>query len=82
MKQALSWPGMLRLRPREKLDSIINASVDSHSRKPHSVYEDIEHCYGGPYVELFARNRRDDWESWGNELERLTGMGLEARIVQ
>mgnify|MGYP000679929950 CR=1 FL=1 len=28
----------------------------------------IESMYEGPYVELFARNRRKGWQSWGNEL--------------
>ena len=23
--------------------------------------------YDGPYIELFARNTRPDWQSWGNE---------------
>jgi N6-adenosine-specific RNA methylase IME4 len=22
----------------------------------------------GPYIELFARRKRDGWESWGNEV--------------
>lgn len=56
--------------PRQKLDSIIAGQVTEHSKKPESVYDDIEACYGRPYIELFARNERPGWESWGNEIDR------------
>ena len=54
--------------PLEKLDSVIEAPVTRHSAKPPIVYEDIERCYKGPYIELFARIEREGWESWGNEV--------------
>lgn len=38
-----------------------------HSRKPACVYERIERLVEGPYLELFARNQRKGWTSWGNE---------------
>ena len=28
----------------------------------------IEECSPGPYLELFARNTRPGWDSWGNEV--------------
>ena len=40
-----------------------------HSRKP-DVYERIERLVGGPYLELFARQRRSNWVSWGNEVDK------------
>lgn len=39
-----------------------------HSRKPDCVYERIERLVDGPYLELFARNTRPGWTSWGNEV--------------
>lgn len=39
-----------------------------HSRKPDCVHERIERLVDGPYVELFARTRRKNWLSWGNDL--------------
>lgn len=39
-----------------------------HSRKPDSVYENIEALVGGPYLELFARRTRPGWSAWGNEV--------------
>ena len=53
--------------PDIKLDSIIHGENKIHSRKPENVYTDIEACYSGNKIELFARERRDGWEAWGNE---------------
>lgn len=38
-----------------------------HSRKPDEQYERIERLVAGPYLELFARQSRPGWDSWGNE---------------
>lgn len=51
-------------------ESLIESPRAEHSRKPALVYETIERMYAGPYVELFARTRRDGWESWGNETDK------------
>jgi N6-adenosine-specific RNA methylase IME4 len=37
-----------------------------HSRKPDELYDIIEDCSPGPYLELFARSRRLDWFQWGD----------------
>lgn len=34
---------------------------------------DIEALYAGPYVELFARTRRQGWDCWGNDVEKFAG---------
>jgi N6-adenosine-specific RNA methylase IME4 len=39
----------------------------AHSAKPPEFYELIEARSNGPYLEMFARNGRDGWASWGNE---------------
>lgn len=45
-----------------------------HSRKPDEVYDIIEKCSPGPYLELFARYSRPGWRQWGNEeVEDLSG---------
>ena len=36
-----------------------------HSRKPDEQYDIIEACSRGPYLELFARGRREGWAAWG-----------------
>lgn len=49
---------------------IILAPVREHSRKPDEAYERIEAYCAGPYLELFARQRRPGWSAWGNEADR------------
>jgi N6-adenosine-specific RNA methylase IME4 len=52
---------------------LIFAPRRAHSQKPEAVYERIEALVPGPYLELFARERRPGWASWGQEVE--TGIG-------
>lgn len=40
-----------------------------HSKKPTFFYEMIEKVSPGLKIELFAREKRDGWDSWGNEIE-------------
>jgi N6-adenosine-specific RNA methylase IME4 len=49
--------------------NLIAKQKREHSRKPDELYELIEKCSPGPYLELFARAKRKGWEQWGNELE-------------
>lgn len=46
-----------------------------HSRKPDETHERIERLYAGPYLELFARTVRPDWDSWGNEVGKFSQSG-------
>jgi N6-adenosine-specific RNA methylase IME4 len=39
-----------------------------HSRKPDNIYQ-IAESLEGPYLEMFARRKRDGWASFGNEIE-------------
>lgn len=69
-KHELLFIGALgsQLHPAIKFDSVFESPVTTHSKKPELVYEMIEAMYTGPYIELFARNTRPGWESWGNEI--------------
>lgn len=49
---------------------MIRAPRREHSRKPDEQYGRIEQLVDGPYLEIFARQRRQGWESWGNEVDR------------
>jgi len=53
--------------PEVKPSSVIEAATSTHSKKPESVYGTIESMYKGPYLEMFARNRHEGWDAWGNE---------------
>jgi N6-adenosine-specific RNA methylase IME4 len=49
--------------------SVLNAPRTEHSEKPLEVYKLIETMYPvGKRLELYARKKREGWESWGNEL--------------
>lgn len=43
-----------------------------HSRKPDRIHLDIEALVAGPYLEMFARQRRIGWDAWGNEIDKFT----------
>jgi N6-adenosine-specific RNA methylase IME4 len=47
---------------------VILSPVGKHSAKPEELPERIERLVPGPYLELFAREKRDGWTSWGNEI--------------
>lgn len=49
---------------------LITSPIREHSRKPDETYERIERLFAGPYCELFARNRRPGWSSWGNQSDK------------
>jgi len=40
-----------------------------HSRKPDEIYDIVESCSPGPYLELFARGPRENWSVWGKQSE-------------
>lgn len=49
---------------------VIMAPVREHSRKPDETPPRIERLLAGPYLEMFAREERPGWTTWGNEIER------------
>jgi N6-adenosine-specific RNA methylase IME4 len=55
--------------PEDRPSSVINAPRRAHSEKPEEVHKIIERMY--PHLgrcELFARQPRAGWASWGNEV--------------
>jgi hypothetical protein len=46
---------------------LVVAPRREHSRKPDEVAERIERLLPGPYIELFARESRPGWDTWGNQ---------------
>jgi N6-adenosine-specific RNA methylase IME4 len=62
--------GKLRtLSPGRSQVNIILAPKQEHSRKPDGLYNIVESCSPGPYLELFARGSRPGWAQWGNEVK-------------
>jgi N6-adenosine-specific RNA methylase IME4 len=55
--------------PANRPDSVMEFPRTEHSKKPPEVYEIIEKMYPEyQKLELFARNKRQGWESWGNQI--------------
>ena len=49
---------------------IVEAEIREHSRKPDEVRNRIVELLGNlPRVELFARQKAEGWDVWGNEVE-------------
>lgn len=52
-----------------RVSSIIKSRREKHSKKPECVYGIIENMYpDSRKLEMFARNARKGWSSWGNEI--------------
>ena len=58
---------MRTLQPGRTQVNVLATRKREHSRKPDEIYDIIEACSPGPYLELFARFQREGWSQWGNE---------------
>jgi N6-adenosine-specific RNA methylase IME4 len=59
---------MRTLAPGRTQVNIIKSKKREHSRKPDELYEIIEACSPGPYLELFARGQHSSrWAVWGDQ---------------
>jgi N6-adenosine-specific RNA methylase IME4 len=66
--------GNLRtLPPGRRQVNFLATQKREHSRKPDELYGIVESCSPGPYLELFARQRREGWEHWGDEVPKTLG---------
>lgn len=64
--------GLPAPKPENKVSSVIVAPREEHSKKPEKVYDMLETMYPefkDNFCELFARNTREGWLSWGNEVD-------------
>lgn len=55
------------LAPGRRQVNYLGTQKREHSRKPDELYDLIEGCSPGPYLELFARGTRKGWRAWGNQ---------------
>jgi N6-adenosine-specific RNA methylase IME4 len=60
-------------RLRKDIRELVIAPVREHSRKPDEVYRRIQLYCEGPFIELFARECRPNWDAWGNEVGKFDG---------
>ncbi len=62
---------MPRKECRGKYSTVLREAATYHSRKPVCAYEMLEDMFpDAKKIELFARNLRDGWTSWGDEVEQ------------
>lgn len=67
--------------PGRRQVNLVATRKREHSRKPDELYDLIEDCSPGPYLELFARHQRSGWTQWGDEVAELPLM-LEGFKIQ
>jgi N6-adenosine-specific RNA methylase IME4 len=71
---------MRTLPPGRTQVNLLATRKREHSRKPDEIYDLIESCSPGPYLELFARFKQKGWHQWGNEdVEANTYKGVAKR---
>lgn len=57
-------------RKSAKIHQVIMSPIEEHSKKPNEARERIVELMGDiPRIELFARQKYDGWDSWGNEID-------------
>lgn len=60
---------MPRIETRGKYSDVIREKVTKHSKKPECAYQMLEDMFPNENkLELFARNIRSGWDSYGNEI--------------
>lgn len=71
---------MRTLKPGRTQVNLLSTRKREHSRKPDEIYDLVESCSPGPYLELFARFARPGWKQWGNEdVEENSNVGAAKR---
>lgn len=62
-----------RGKPKRSAADVRQAIVEprrEHSRKPDGIHKRIERLVAGPYLELFARQKRKGWDVWGDQTDK------------
>ena len=63
---------------RQQGKTVLIAPRGKHSEKPKEMYTMIEKVSYTPCIELFARNTRDGFDSWGNETDKSREICMDA----
>lgn len=55
------------------ISQVIMTKKDKHSKKPSVCYTYLERLYGDiSRIEMFARHKRQGWDTWGNQVPKET----------
>jgi N6-adenosine-specific RNA methylase IME4 len=74
-----------RGKPRRRDNTVRQGLIEpirEHSRKPDGIHDRIERLVSGPYLELFARQSRPNWTTWGNEATKFDREPVPARVPE
>lgn len=62
------YKGKIEMYPRRQaFPTIVQAKSIRHSAKPH-IFRELIAPFGNPKIELFAREKVEGWDAWGNEV--------------
>jgi N6-adenosine-specific RNA methylase IME4 len=61
---------------RADMPTHFTAPRSRHSEKPAAFYDIVESMSPGPYLDVFARKLRFNWDAWGDEVGTPEGSGL------
>ena len=70
---------------KHSVHSIIEYPIMKHSKKPPLIRDKIVELFGDiPRIELFARQRAEGWDAWGDEvdIEIIAAKRIEAEASQ
>ena len=60
---------MTKYKQANNIESLVIAQRTQHSQKPNELRKRIEDLFGDlPRIELFAREKTDGWDVWGDEI--------------
>lgn len=63
------YKGKIEMYPRQKaFPTIVTAKSPRHSGKP-QIFRDLIYPFGKSHLELFAREKTEGWDVWGNEVQ-------------
>ena len=61
---------MGKYKKANNIQGLITSVRTKHSKKPDIIRDKIVELFGDiPRIELFARQKTEGWDIWGNELE-------------
>ena len=64
------WIGKININQKGKyIPTIVTETKTKHSSKPEIIYQLLESNTRKPRIELFAREKHEGWDVWGNEVE-------------
>jgi N6-adenosine-specific RNA methylase IME4 len=63
------YKGKIEMYPRRKaFPTLVMAKSERHSEKP-QIFRDLIAPFGTTKIELFARQKTEGWDVWGNEIK-------------